>query len=71
MFVGTDLSTGKDIEATVVGRQALHSLDEQTTEKRGREEAMLRHTWISPAANGRLNQKVEPRPGALSTPTCP
>ncbi len=60
MFVGTDLSTDKYIEATVFGRQDLYSLDEQTTEKRGREEAMLRHAWISPAANGRLNQKIEP-----------
>ena len=27
--------------------------------------------WIGPVDSGRVNQKVEPRPGALSTPTCP
>ena len=32
---------------------------------------LLPYAWISPAASGRINQKVEPRPGALSTPTCP
>ncbi len=46
-------------------------IDEQATEQHGREETMLRHAWIDPSASGRLNQKVEPRPGALSTPTCP
>ena len=29
------------------------------------------HARIGPTASGRVNQKVEPRPGALSTPTCP
>jgi hypothetical protein len=31
----------------------------------------IRHAWISPSSSGTVNQKVEPRPGALSTPTCP
>src|SRR6266516_609598 len=31
----------------------------------------VRYSLISPLASGKVNQKVEPRPGALSTPTCP
>src|SRR5215470_18002774 len=41
------------------------------TEQHGREETIRRYAWIGPLASGRVNQKVEPWPGALSTPTCP
>src|SRR5579859_6379414 len=60
---------GRTTRRVPVSRPAC--LDEQTTETHRREEVMRRHAWISPSTSGTLNQKVEPRPGALSTPTCP
>jgi len=51
--------------------EGIEEHDEQATERHGREETRHRHAWISPVASGRVNQKAEPRPGALSTPTCP
>jgi hypothetical protein len=65
-----DENEGKTATRRVPGSHPAY-LDEHTTEQRGREETMLRHAWFDPSASGRLNQKVEPRPGALWTPTCP
>ena len=33
--------------------------------------ALLHHGWRDPLARGKVNQKVEPCPGVLATPTCP
>src|SRR5215469_12176599 len=72
-----EAKTGKEaallppVETWGYPRRRLMNGSEHTTERRDHEETMLRHAWFNPSASGRLNQKVEPSPGALWTPTCP